>query len=187
MTNFLVPQAQNLKSQFLNMSPSLPSYYSNHLQNRFRIWPLLTTSIAITLVPPSILSHLDYWNSLSASSLSALQSILNTAAKVIDLFKMLVLHFHSSAQNPQMTSPVRQFNNLKCSAPHSPYMIQAPGNFWPHLSFLVPLFTRLLSLWPPCRSSDVPGKLSSQGFCPCCSPTDIVLPSDSPALTSLLL
>lgn len=42
---------------------------------------------------------------------------------------MLVLHFHSSAQNPQMTSPVHQFNNLKCSAPHSPYMIQAPGNF----------------------------------------------------------
>lgn len=126
MTNFLVPQAQNLKSQFLNMSPSLPSYYSNHLQNRFRIWPLLTTSIAITLVPPSILSHLDYWNSLSASSLSALQSILNTAAKVIDLFKMLVLHFHSSAQNPQMTSPVRQFNNLKCSAPHSPYYDPGP-------------------------------------------------------------
>lgn len=120
MTNFLVPQAQNLKSRSLNMSPSLTSYYSNHLQNRFRIWPLLTTSIAITLVPPSLLSHLDYWNSLSASSLSALQSILNRAAKIIDLLKMLVLHFHSSAQNPQMTSPVRQFNNFKCSAPTVP-------------------------------------------------------------------
>lgn len=161
MTNFLVPQAQNLKSQSLNMSPSLTSY-SNHLQNRFRIWPLLITSIAITLVHPSLLSHLDYWNSLSASSLSALQSILNRAAEVIDLFKMLVLHFHSSAQNPQMTSPVRQFNNLKCSAP--PQSLYDPGPWellWPYLPLLFPLFMRLSSLWPPCRSSDVPGKLIS--------------------------
>ena len=62
---FLRPQTLTV---ILCSSPSFTSYYQTisksyctYLQNR--TWPLLTTSIAITLVLHTIL-YLDYWNSL---------------------------------------------------------------------------------------------------------------------------
>ena len=92
MTTFilLVGQTENLGGKqllFHTLHPTHEQLCWLYFQNIFKIWSLLTTSIATILVQNTILFHLGHCGSLqgslSVSILAILQSILNTVVRVI--------------------------------------------------------------------------------------------------------
>lgn len=148
----------------------LPHLTSNQIANpaaltlkTSRIQPLRTPSTATTLVPSTVVCHLDYYITFRTGSPAwpGSLTIYSQQSSQKNLFKRKARSRHTSVPNPLMTPlPCRVKKKEK---PKSSYKDPQRSALFGLLSYSLVPCSLLQPLWPSCLNT--PNTLPPQGLC----------------------